>query len=122
MTQKNAKHLTFYNQIDEENGRKVSAATHLIVSEAGTVHIGTYLLFCNTHIHVGKKPAHRRRLTQYKSNPRKYRTKTEDRQYGMGAFNILEQHRDDMDGVAESLSTEFITDLIAGFKREQSNR
>jgi hypothetical protein len=122
MTQKNAKYLTFYNKIDKENGRKVSAAIHIIVSETGTVYIGTYLLFCNTHIHVGKKRPRRVRAEQYKSNPRKYRTKTEDRQHGMGAFNILEQHREDMDGMDDSLTTEFMMDLIAGFTREQPNR
>ena len=119
MTQKNAKHLTLYDKIDEENGRRVSAATHLIVSETSTVHVGTYLLFCNVHIHVGKKRPRRVRAEQYKSNSRKYKTKTEDRQHGMGAFKILERHREDMDGVDESLSTEFMMDLIAGVKREK---
>lgn len=119
MTQKNTKSLTLYDKIDEERGRKVSGVAHITVSEAGTSHVGTYLLFGNAHIHVGTKRGYRQRSAQFRPNPRMYRTKTEDRQRGKGAFKILEQHREDMDDASESLSTEFIMDLIAGFKREK---
>ena len=121
MTRKNTKHRTFYNKIDEDNGHRVSDATHITVSDAGTVHVGTYLLFGNVHIHVGKRRAYGRRSGRFIPTPRKYRTKTEDRRPGMGAFNILERHQEDMNGVEDSLTTDFAMEWIAGFKREQPN-
>lgn len=119
----NQPHITISEKVGSECHHTITNTCCIYYSKpTDDIRVSSWLAYRQAVISPTPRGGYRTKNIQYNKKNKVYRTKTDTRRRGQSAVTMLCEHASDMRDNPDSLTTEFMMDLIEGFKREPVDR